>query len=204
MVRNARSIAGSILRQQNTEGVLITLATIFFIELLDHTAFHIPNPAPIYLAAVVYAAFSGGMVPGLVSVALTMLYAYYFFSSPGHFLHYTHHNANRVIILSLATPAIAIMAGILKRRSERAMGEREATIAELKTALAEIKTLQGFLPICYMCKKVRDDAGYWQQVETYIEERSDVEFSHGLCPECGTIRREEILKYKKKQKIGQR
>ncbi len=198
IVHKARSIAESILQRHNTTGPLITLAVIFVIELLDRTAFHIPNPAPIYLAAVVYAAFSGGLVSGLVSGVLTMIYAYYFFSIPGQVFHYTPHNATRIIVLSLATPAIAIMSGVLKRRSERAVAEREATIVELKTALTEIKTLRGFLPICYMCKKVRDDAGYWHQVEIYIEEHSDVEFSHGLCPECGAIRREEILKYKNK------
>ncbi len=184
-----RSIFGSILRWNNIEGPLVTLAVILAIELLDRTAYHIYNPAPVYLAAVVYAAFSGGLVPGLISGALTMIYACYFFSIPDQVFHYTTDNASRVIVLFLATPAIALMAGVLKRRSE-------GNIAKLKTALAEIKTLQGFLPICYVCKKVRDDAGYWHQVEIYIEERSNVEFTHGLCPECGEIRRKEIMNYK--------
>ena len=186
----ARSTAESILRWNNIEGPLFTLAIILAIELLDRTAYHIFNPAPVYLTAVVYAAFSGGLAPGLISGALSMIYACYFFSIPGQVFHYTTDNASRVIIISLATPAIALMAGVLKRRSER-------DFAGLKTALTEIKTLQGFLPICYVCKKVRDDEGYWQQVEIYIEERSNVEFTHGLCPECGAIRREEIMKYKR-------
>jgi PAS domain S-box-containing protein len=49
---------------------------------------------------------------------------------------------------------------------------------------AEIKRLRGLLPICSFCKKIRDDKGYWNQIETYIRERSDAEFSHGICPEC--------------------
>lgn len=52
------------------------------------------------------------------------------------------------------------------------------------TLIEENKRLQGFLPICANCKKIRDDAGYWQQVEVYIEARAEVEFSHGICPEC--------------------
>jgi len=62
--------------------------------------------------------------------------------------------------------------------------EREELIGELQQALSEIKTLQGFLPICANCKKIRDDEGYWQQIEKYVEERSDARFSHGICPEC--------------------
>ena len=56
--------------------------------------------------------------------------------------------------------------------------------AELQDALAEIKTLRGILPICSSCKKIRDDEGYWNQLETYIQEHSEAVFSHGLCPEC--------------------
>lgn len=62
--------------------------------------------------------------------------------------------------------------------------ERERILAELQTALAEVRTLRGLLPICANCKKVRDDAGLWHQIESYVSERSEAEFSHGLCPEC--------------------
>ena len=55
---------------------------------------------------------------------------------------------------------------------------------ELTKALAEVKTLSGLLPICASCKKIRDDSGYWEQIEEYITERSDTQFSHGICPEC--------------------
>jgi phosphoserine phosphatase RsbU/P len=59
-----------------------------------------------------------------------------------------------------------------------------ARIRELEDALAQVKHLQGLLPICSYCKKVRDDKNYWQQVEAYIAERADVKFSHGTCPDC--------------------
>ena len=65
-----------------------------------------------------------------------------------------------------------------------AEAEREKLIGELQSALASIKTLRGFLPICASCKKIRDDKGYWNQLESYIHEHTDVEFSHGICPEC--------------------
>jgi PAS domain S-box-containing protein len=59
--------------------------------------------------------------------------------------------------------------------------EREELIDDLKKALAEIRELRGFIPICASCKKIRDDEGYWQQVEKYISDRTDAKFSHGIC-----------------------
>ena len=57
-------------------------------------------------------------------------------------------------------------------------------IAELQAALAQIKTLQGILPICMYCKKIRDDKQYWQQVESYVSTHTEAQFSHGVCPDC--------------------
>lgn len=62
--------------------------------------------------------------------------------------------------------------------------EREKMIADLQKALSEIKTLHGILPICSFCKKIRDDKGAWQHLETYISVHTDADFSHGLCKEC--------------------
>jgi PAS domain S-box-containing protein len=67
---------------------------------------------------------------------------------------------------------------------KRAEKEREDLINNLKEAIAEVKTLSGLLPICSSCKKIRDDQGYWTQVETYIAKYSDATFTHGLCPDC--------------------
>ena len=69
----------------------------------------------------------------------------------------------------------------LLRNAEK---EREKLIADLKKALTEVRRLSGLLPICSFCKKIRDDKGYWSQLESYISEHSDAQFSHGLCPEC--------------------
>jgi PleD family two-component response regulator len=55
---------------------------------------------------------------------------------------------------------------------------------QLQEALANVKTLKGLLPICANCKKIRDDEGYWQQVEVYVRDHSEAEFSHGICPDC--------------------
>ncbi len=66
----------------------------------------------------------------------------------------------------------------------RVQTEREKLITELQDAMANIKTLKGLIPICASCKKVRNDQGYWQQVEVYVRDHSEADFSHGLCPEC--------------------
>jgi hypothetical protein len=65
--------------------------------------------------------------------------------------------------------------------------ERERLVAELQQSLAEVKTLKGFIPICASCKKIRDDRGFWSQIEAYITRHSDAQFSHGICPECEKI-----------------
>ena len=80
--------------------------------------------------------------------------------------------------------------GELKARLDvgRRMVELQAAlagkIAELQKTLDEVRTLRGIIPICAKCKKIRDDKGYWNQVEVYVRAHSDAEFSHGFCPEC--------------------
>ena len=77
-------------------------------------------------------------------------------------------------------------AGIIRDISTRKQHEkeREALIDNLKKSLAKVRKLSGLLPICASCKKIRDDKGYWNQIETYIRDHSEAEFSHGICPEC--------------------
>ncbi len=76
--------------------------------------------------------------------------------------------------------------GIVRDISDRKLveKEKEQLIANLKAALDEIKTLKGIVPICSSCKKIRDDKGFWNQLEIYIQEHSNAEFSHGICPDC--------------------
>ena len=62
--------------------------------------------------------------------------------------------------------------------------EKDNMIVELKDTLLQVKTLSGLLPICAHCKKIRDDKGYWNQIESYIHEHSEAEFSHSICQEC--------------------
>jgi PAS domain S-box-containing protein len=75
---------------------------------------------------------------------------------------------------------------IVRDVTERKQNEEklQQLVLKLQEALAKVKTLNGFLPICASCKKIRDDEGYWEQIEKYISEHSEAVFSHGICPEC--------------------
>lgn len=72
----------------------------------------------------------------------------------------------------------------LLEKLDRAELEREKLILDLQVEMTNVKTLKGLLPICASCKKIRDDGGYWNQIENYIREHSEAEFTHGLCPDC--------------------
>jgi len=67
---------------------------------------------------------------------------------------------------------------------KKAVDERDRMIQQLNETLSKVKTLSGLLPICASCKKIRDDQGYWQKLETFVHEHSNAEFSHSICPDC--------------------
>jgi PAS domain S-box-containing protein len=87
-----------------------------------------------------------------------------------------------LIILAGRTYLLGIFRDVTEHK--RAEEEREKLIHELQDALGKIKTLSGLLPICASCKKIRDDKGYWNQIEAYIGDHSEAEFTHSICPEC--------------------
>ena len=80
-----------------------------------------------------------------------------------------------VMIVGLATV-------VMERK--RAEASLEKLVLELQGALSRIKTLKGLLPICSVCKKIRDDKGYWNHIESYIHHHSEADFTHGICPSC--------------------
>ena len=90
------------------------------------------------------------------------------------------------------THYLAVKEDVTERK--RIEVERIKLVTELQQALASVKTLSGLLPICAWCKKVRDDEGYWKQIESYIEAHSDAEFTHGICPECAEKHRRVTVK----------
>jgi sensor histidine kinase regulating citrate/malate metabolism len=93
-----------------------------------------------------------------------------------------------VICSSLLLLLAVLVSSYLTRRNsllrEKVEAEKDRLIQELSRALAELKTLRGILPLCSFCKKIRDDKGYWEQVDVYIAQHSDANISHGICPDC--------------------
>jgi hypothetical protein len=90
------------------------------------------------------------------------------------------------LLITFAGLFIAIFLFSINRWRETIISEQKLQHRneELESALAEIRHLRGILPICSSCKKIRDDKGYWHQVEAYLLDHSEIEFSHGICPDC--------------------
>lgn len=84
-----------------------------------------------------------------------------------------------ILLLTLITSTIILLFVFYRYEKQRARNQKL-----IHEALEKVKVLSGFLPMCASCKKIRDDKGYWNQIETYIREHSEAEFSHGICPEC--------------------
>jgi integral membrane sensor domain MASE1 len=97
---------------------------------------------------------------------------------------------SQVVSCVIAASFLLLAAEVAERK--RIARENAALILELQQALAEIKTLRGFIPICAWCHKVRNDAGYWQQIESYLHTHTEATFSHGICPVCEELAYEEL------------
>jgi PAS domain S-box-containing protein len=110
-------------------GPLLTLATLVGLLALAPTPWRIPEPAIIYLIPVIYSAYVGGIGPGLVSTALSLVFALLFFSRPGHPFEYSDEDLRRLVTLVIATPAVTLMTGVLKRRQQRRSSVEGAALA---------------------------------------------------------------------------
>jgi len=134
-------------------------------------------------------------------LAFTFYISVYGFSNlMGHFLKivsfYLIYKA--VIETGLSKPY-----SILLRNLKQSEDELQSEKSRLQTALDDVKTLSGLLPICSHCKKIRDDKGYWNQIESYVRDHSNVEFSHSICPECRKTMYPHLKAKEKAEKISQ-
>lgn len=120
---------------------------------------------------------------------------------------FTHNLIQNLIIAAIVPLLIApvmsyIFVGLLAQ-IDKAEQENAKLVVELQNALATAQTLSGLLPICATCKKIRDDTGYWHQVEEYIRDHAEVDFSHGICPDCVKDIQDQIAKLKNKRRVYQ-
>lgn len=101
----------------------------------------------------------------------------FYFSPPGGELWKVVFNRGLALFAIWVTAILTFQRKNIEQKREEAILEREE-------ALKQVKVLQGFIPICASCKKIRDDKGYWDHLETYITRHSQAVFSHSICPEC--------------------
>lgn len=101
----------------------------------------------------------------------------FFFSPPGGEIWKVLANRTLALFAIWTTAVLTLQRKALEEKRDQAIREREE-------AMAQVKILQGFLPICASCKKIRDDKGAWSQMEVYIRDHSEAKFSHGICPDC--------------------
>jgi K+-sensing histidine kinase KdpD len=154
----------------------VALAAVLFMG-TERIGFRIPNPVLIFALAIVASAYLGGVAAGLLSVGVTFLYTLLAWSAPGHLFSYSPDDVRRLLVQAVTMPSMALLVGALHARHER-------RIEELAEALERVKQLEGLIPICSYCKKVRDDSGLWERIEAYLSSRSNVTFTHGICPDC--------------------
>jgi K+-sensing histidine kinase KdpD len=136
----------------------------------------------LYFVPIVVAAWAlGARKAYMVSVLCAVVWFvsdWYARQPYSHALYSVWNSAIRLLSFVIISYAVSKIHSLLSE--ERKISE------DLRDALSEVKTLSGLLPICAWCKKIRNDRGYWQQIEKYVEEHSDIQFSHGLCQECAS------------------
>lgn len=160
---NTKLDVPSVIKRFFSNGSLITVVTLLTIELLSRRECKIPHPAPIFLTAVVYAACNGGLYSGFYSAGITLLYAFYFFSSPGWLFHYSDDHLQCLIGLAVITPAIAIIAGVYKHRTELVARAELGKCQQVESALK--KSEQQFR---LLIESVQDYAIFTMDTNGYI------------------------------------
>jgi K+-sensing histidine kinase KdpD len=158
-------------------GLVLPVATAAALRGLALIGWTIPNPVLVFALAIVTSAYLGGVTVGLVSAGVTFAYTLVAWSMPGALFHYKSSDVQRLFVEAATMPAMAVLVGVLQARLRR-------RVVLLEAALADVKQLEGLIPICMYCKQVRGDAGYWERIEAYVSSRSGATFTHGICPEC--------------------
>lgn len=160
---------------------LAALVLDFLVGYIDHATGYEVSVSFFYLVPLLLVGWFIGRGAGVVmSVLCTATVAV---SNSLFGEEHSHHL--RIMLWNLAvTEGFFLVAVLMVARIKSDIREREELIDKLQDAIASVKTLTGLLPMCASCKRIRDDQGYWTQVENYISTHTDANFTHGFCPEC--------------------
>ncbi|MFI5295266.1 MAG: hypothetical protein ACHQ0Y_09610 [Thermodesulfovibrionales bacterium] len=177
-------------RQSKSFQITLDISMMLVIGFVDYVTGYEIGLSLFYLIPIIFAAWFGSKRQGIVISALcliTMAMADYWagkvYTVP--FIEYWN------LLMHLG---FFVIISLLFSRLKVEFDERRNLINKLENAVKEIKQLSGLLPICASCKKIRDDKGCWNQIETYISKHSEAEFTHSICPECAKKLYPEVYK----------
>lgn len=155
----------------------VTIATLLTFP-LSRVAVH--SLSLLFMAAVILASRYGGVLPGICTALLSVLVFNWFFDSTPYTLDLTWSGAIRTLVFS----SVSFLVASLENQRRQAISSLEDANKQLRISLHEIKVLRGILPVCAYCKQIRNEAGAWEQMEGYIRQHSELDFTHGVCPAC--------------------
>jgi K+-sensing histidine kinase KdpD len=187
-------VIGSKVRHPHLRAATIVLASVVLATFLTFpvSPIVIHSRDLLFIVAVIVASRYAGAIAGLCTALLSVLVFDWFFDRTPHVLDFTFAVALRAVVFG----SLSLLVASLEKQRRRAIRRLEDANSELRNALNEIKILRGTLPICTYCKQIRTDAGTWIQIEEYIHEHSEADFTHSLCPDCLRERYPDI--YEKK------
>lgn len=134
----------------------------------------------LFVAAVILVSRYEGSIAGICVALLSVVAFDWYFDQTPHIFDFTVANAVRIVVFV----SISAMIALLDSRRRQAMRSLATTNQTLRTALDEIKTLRGILPICSYCKRIESGPETWVELDKYVRKHSEAEFSHGMCPDC--------------------
>lgn len=131
-----------------------------------------------------FGAMGGILLIAGISVSVSLMVT----AAATYLYHREEHLVYALKVATICPLLVAVPVSYVYIRLLQKLDKRERALVEsnekLQSALSEVKELSGMLPICASCKKIRDDKGYWNQIESYIRDHTRAEFSHGICPDC--------------------
>jgi K+-sensing histidine kinase KdpD len=155
----------------------VLLATLLTFPL---SRFVIHSRDLLFIAAVIVASRYAGAMSGVCTALLSVLAFDWFFDRTPHVLDFTF----AVLLRAVVFVSVSLLVASLEKQRHHAIRRLEEANSELRKAFREIKILRGTLPTCKYCKQIRTDTGTWMQMEEYIHQHSEADFTHVLCPEC--------------------